>query len=161
MTEAPPTLTPSARARAAIAELEAAGASVTVQTVRSEAGVGRDTAAQAVREWRESAETAAALPEELQALMADAWSRQVQALVAQERAAAQAAQEQAAQARAEAEAAVQAAETARDAALAEVEGLRTEVADLRSRCDRTQGALEAVTAERDRLLGQQGTAPAA
>jgi chromosome segregation ATPase len=179
-----PTAPTDAQQRAAeVAEqLAAEGKPVTNRTVRERAGVAMTVAAEAAREWNERAAAEAAVPELPDTVRArldgiwraayvvarDEFTIERDALGSKLRAA----EDEIAgfsQDLTEAEARIEKVEVERDAAQAELQRVTREseqaaaaavaeqtslLAVERSRADRAEGALDAVTAERDRLLAE-------
>lgn len=176
---------PQRRAAAAAEALAAEGRPVTNRAVRERAGVAMAVAAEAASEWNERAAEQAQVPEAPDTLLArfagiwreayvvardqlaaerdaltlrlHASENEVQSLTEDlSESDARVAELEAAlgQARAEIEHVTRDAEQAADAAVAEHAAA---LSGERSRADRAEGALEAVTAERDRLLAQLET----
>lgn len=161
------TQTAQQRAEAAAEELSASGVVVTNRAVRERAGVSMTIASQVAQEWNARAAEQAPVPEmpdivqkrlegvwrEIYTAAADTFGAEragqretIQGL--EEERAALAEDLAAAEARAE-----QAESSVRETATA-AEADRERLAQERSRADRAEGALEAITAERDRLLAQ-------
>lgn len=171
--------TPVMRAERAIEEIVAEGLNVTVQAVRERAGVSNAVATQVARAWKSSANPVSAvvsIPGQLtvryQAALEALWSEARAAAVSEfdeERASLTQrlaeAEDTAAVLQDHVDALVEQwrlSETEathrldelRSEAAAAVDTLEAELAQARSRADRAEGALEAVSAERDRVLGE-------